>query len=83
MALVYILQSDSGSYYVGSTVDIEKRLKRHNAGTGGRTTRGGTGWKIVYQRSCSTLEEARHEERKIKSWKGGNAFKDLLRKYLA
>lgn len=33
--------------YVGWTVDLEKRLARHNAGTGARATRGHR-WRLLY-----------------------------------
>lgn len=77
MAYVYVLKSDTGLHYIGSTVDLTVRLKRHNAGTGARTTKGKE-WKVVYQKTYSTLEEARKEEKRIKSFKGGNAFKRLI-----
>ncbi|MGO7984306.1 GIY-YIG nuclease family protein, partial [Rhizobium johnstonii] len=34
MAHVYILECRDGSYYVGSTVDLERRLAQHQAGEG-------------------------------------------------
>ena len=77
MAYVYVLKSDTNLHYIGSTVNLAVRLKRHNAGTGARTTRG-TKWKVVYQKVYSTLEDARKEEKRIKSFKGGNAFKRLV-----
>jgi putative endonuclease len=77
MAWVYVLESNAESHYIGSTVDVAQRLKRHNAGTGARTTSGKI-WKVVYQKEYSTLDEARRDEKRIKSWKGGNAFKKLL-----
>ncbi len=33
--------------YVGWTTDLEKRLEKHNAGTGARTTRG-RNWVLIY-----------------------------------
>lgn len=77
MAYVYVLKSDTGLHYIGSTVDLAVRLKRHNAGTGARTTKGKK-WKVAYQKEYSTLEDARKEEKRIKSFKGGNAFKRLV-----
>jgi len=40
---VYVLGSgESGQYrtYVGWTTDLDRRLARHNAGTGAKSTRG-------------------------------------------
>lgn len=37
---VYMLQSIKfGKYYIGQTKDLQKRLARHNAETGGYTAR--------------------------------------------
>ena len=47
---VYILGSRSGSgyrTYVGWTDDLERRLARHNNGTGARSTRG-RAWVLLY-----------------------------------
>ncbi|WP_291861625.1 GIY-YIG nuclease family protein [Marinilabilia sp.] len=46
---VYILYSTSrDGYYIGSTSDVEERLKRHNSGAT-PSTKGGRPWKIVYR----------------------------------
>lgn len=78
MAWVYIIKSEDSKYYIGSTVDIEKRLKRHNTGTGGSTTKGRS-WSLVYNKEYNDLADARIEEKRIKSFKGGNAFKRLVK----
>lgn len=36
---VYILQCADGTYYVGITTDLQRRLAMHNAGTASRYTR--------------------------------------------
>ncbi|WP_317039323.1 GIY-YIG nuclease family protein [Hyunsoonleella jejuensis] len=33
-AYVYILECSDGSYYTGSTIDLEKRLNQHHSGLG-------------------------------------------------
>ncbi|WP_193607175.1 GIY-YIG nuclease family protein [Nocardioides lijunqiniae] len=38
MAWVYILQCSDGSYYVGSTIDLEGRVSAHNLGLGAAYT---------------------------------------------
>jgi putative endonuclease len=37
MAWAYILQCADGSFYVGSTVDLDGRVSQHNAGLERRT----------------------------------------------
>ncbi len=47
--------------YVGWTVDLEARLKRHNAGTGARSTRGRS-WTLLYAERFDTRSEAMSRE---------------------
>lgn len=69
MVTVYILQSErDGSYYVGQTSDVEKRLERHNRGTE-RSTRGRGPWKLVYLEAYGTRGEAMQREAEIKARK--------------
>ncbi len=39
---VYLLECCDGSYYCGITIDMQQRLRQHNAGTASRYTRGRT-----------------------------------------
>ena len=39
MPYVYIVECADGSLYTGWTIDVEKRVKAHNAGRGARYTR--------------------------------------------
>jgi len=54
----YILYSNTNDrYYIGSTSDIEKRLKRHNAGAT-PSTKSGKPWKVVYTKQFDSKTEA-------------------------
>ncbi len=47
---VYVIASQHGAdrrTYVGWTTDLEKRVGRHNAGTGAKSTRGRC-WVLIY-----------------------------------
>ena len=47
--IVYILKSKkSKKHYIGYTIDIEKRLKQHNAGLN-RSTKYGIPWEVIYK----------------------------------
>jgi putative endonuclease len=39
MAWTYILECNDGTYYVGSTIDLERRISQHNLGLGAAYTR--------------------------------------------
>jgi putative endonuclease len=51
--------------YVGWTTDLKKRLKRHNAGTGAKSTRGRK-WILLYAERCKTKNDAMSREWHIK-----------------
>jgi len=65
--MVYILYSKSlDKYYIGHTLNMDERLKKHN-----NRHRGFTGknddWKVVYTEYCGSRSEAMKREREIKS----------------
>lgn len=69
MAYMYILKSlKNGRYYIGSTNNLERRLKEHNAGKMGYTKRYRP-WKIYYTEEYKNAAEAKKRERQVKSWK--------------
>lgn len=65
---VYVLGSHGkGGYrtYVGWTLDLDRRLARHNAGTGARSTRGRQ-WALLYAERYPTREQAQSREWHLK-----------------
>ena len=69
MPCVYILQSlTTGKYYVGSTVDLERRLSEHEPHHS-PYTRGRGPWGLVYQEPHADVQGARKREHEIKGWK--------------
>ncbi len=80
MFTVYILKSTkNNSFYVGCTNDLTRRLKEHQANKT-RSLKNKGPFELVYQENYNTLQEARKREAKIKSYKGGNAFKNLIKR---
>lgn len=78
MYFIYILKSKiANKYYIGSTNNIQDRLKRHNTGQGIFSKRYSP-WTIVHIEKFLTRKEAYNRELKIKSYKSGEAFKKLL-----
>jgi putative endonuclease len=74
---VYFIRSSEGRTYIGSTQDVEKRLKQHNAKANRGWTNRFTGWELVYQEECATRLEARRRERELKNIRGTKKFKVL------
>jgi len=65
---VYILRCGDGSYYVGSTRDIEDRLRRHHSGEAARWTAERPPITLVYQETQESELLARRREIQIKGW---------------
>ena len=78
MYYVYVLRSKKdGKHYIGSTNDLNRRFYDHNRGKC-RSVRNRGPFQIVYKEIKKTRSEAVRREKQIKSYKGGNAFKELL-----
>lgn len=65
---IYILQSSDGRYYIGYTTDLERRLKEHQIGLGGKFTKSFGAEKIVYHESFSDKSSALKREAQLKGW---------------
>jgi len=68
MYFVYLAQCKDGSIYTGSTSDVERRLKEHQAGKGGSYTRSHAVERVVHTEAFSTRGKALKREAQIKSW---------------
>ncbi|MGA8144348.1 MAG: GIY-YIG nuclease family protein [Candidatus Acidiferrales bacterium] len=78
MAFVYILQSETTRrFYIGSTVDLDRRIAEHLRGHS-PATRGRGPWKLAYNEQFDTLIEARTRELEIKRWKSSKMIQALV-----
>jgi predicted GIY-YIG superfamily endonuclease len=68
MHFVYMLRCRDGSYYVGSTQDVETRLRVHQSGKGPAFTAKRLPVELVYQEPFATLEEVVQREQQLKGW---------------
>jgi len=69
MYFVYILKSlRTGRYYVGSTQNLEERLRKHNAGHSS-ATKAYRPWKLMHTEVFDTRREALCREYQIKRQK--------------
>jgi putative endonuclease len=75
---VYILKSmKDQKFYIGESADVQKRLIFHNSGLQ-RSTRNRIPFIILHIETFESKSEALKREKQIKSWKGGEAFKQLI-----
>ncbi|MBK7342328.1 MAG: GIY-YIG nuclease family protein [Saprospiraceae bacterium] len=66
MFYVYILKSQlDGSFYIGQTADLEKRLTQHNEGES-RTTSKKRPWSIAYSEQFDSRSDAIRREHFLK-----------------
>jgi putative endonuclease len=65
MAWVYIIRCSDGSYYIGSAVDLEKRIAEHMAGAFDGFTSKRLPVKLVFYCEMPTLHDAFLRERQI------------------
>jgi putative endonuclease len=77
---VYILQSEKdGKYYIGCTHQrVDDRVLGHNRGDT-PSTKHRRPLRLVYSEDSLTQEQAFLREKKLKSYKGGEAFRKLLK----
>ncbi|NLC49974.1 MAG: GIY-YIG nuclease family protein [Bacteroidales bacterium] len=78
MYYTYIIQSQkNGRFYIGSCLEVDIRIERHNAGAT-PSTKYGRPWKLVYSESYQTNSEALKREREIKSKKSKKYIEFLI-----
>jgi putative endonuclease len=68
MPFVYILECADGSYYTGSTWDLERRLWEHNNALGAKHTAKRLPVKLVFCEACDRIEDAYMREKQIQGW---------------
>ena len=79
MAFVYILQSlRSGKYYIGSTIELYRRINQHNSGWEhtGKTL---GPFELKFSQEFETIAIARSVERKIKALKRRDYIEKIIK----
>jgi putative endonuclease len=66
MDWVYILRGSTGRHYIGSTINLERRLSEHRSGGTHTTQRLGEQLETVSVLELATIEQARILERQLK-----------------
>ena len=82
MFYIYVLKSkrDNG-WYIGSTKNLDKRLKSHNKGCV-KSTKYRRPLELIYSEEYETRESAEKAERYYKSGAGRLKLKNKINKYL-
>ena len=63
---VYIIECKDAKLYTGITNNLERRIKEHNCGNGGRFTKYRAPVKLLYTESCPNKPQALRREAQIK-----------------
>ena len=79
MCWLYILKSENGRYYVGSTINLDRRLKQHRLGST-RATKVLKTTELVYTEEFENVSLARIKEKKLKSYKSKRYIEWLINK---
>ena len=68
VSFVYILRCADGSYYVGHTSDLSRRIARHNEGKAAVHTAARRPVTLAYSEEFETERQAIARERQLKGW---------------
>ena len=65
---MYILVCADGSYYTGSTTNLDLRLQQHQSGEGANHTQKRLPVELVYYEELDRIDEAFYREKQIQGW---------------
>lgn len=75
MPYMYVLECSDGTYYTGSTWDLERRLEEHNGiydtpteDRGANYTRKRRPVKLVYSERYNSIKKAFEREKQVQGW---------------
>jgi putative endonuclease len=66
---MYILKCSDGTYYTGSTTDLELRLAEHQAGEGTSWTKKRLPVELVYYEEYLRIDDAFYREKQVQGWR--------------
>lgn len=75
-SITYILLCSNNTYYVGSTTNLEQRLRQHNDGYGCGFTKSHRPFTLVYTEEYETYQATFKREPQLHGW--SHAKKDAL-----
>lgn len=77
IGVVYILKDERGKFYIGSSDNLERRIKQHAAGHTQTTSRM-IQPRLVFFQKYDTLNQARRVERRLKNLKRKDYIEKII-----
>lgn len=65
---MYILECSDGTYYTGSTNNLELRLEQHQIGIGANHTKKRLPVKLIYFEEFQRIDSAFYREKQVQGW---------------
>ena len=65
---MYILECANGTFYTGSTKDLDRRIAQHQAGEGANYTKKHLPVKLVYYEKFQRIDFAFEREKQVQKW---------------
>ncbi|SEK38121.1 putative endonuclease [Aquimarina amphilecti] len=65
---MYILACSDGSYYTGSTKDLDRRLQQHQNGEGANHTKKRLPVRLLYYEQYDRIDTAFYREKQVQGW---------------
>jgi putative endonuclease len=65
---MYMLRCADGSYYTGSTTNLELRLAQHQSGQGANHTKKRLPVELIYYEEYSRIDVAFKREKQVQGW---------------
>ncbi|WP_339680931.1 GIY-YIG nuclease family protein [Cyclobacterium marinum] len=73
---LYILECADGTYYTGSTINLDLRLLQHQNGEGANYTKKRLPVQLIYSEEYQRIDEAFFREKQVQGW--GRKKKEAL-----
>jgi putative endonuclease len=68
MPFMYMLRCADDTTYVGSTIDLERRLAQHAAGEGAAYTRTRRPVRLIHVEEYARIDDAFAREKQVQNW---------------
>ena len=65
---MYILKCSDGSYYTGSTNNLDLRISQHESGNGSNYTKSRLPVELVYVEEFTRIDAAFYREKQVQGW---------------